>query len=73
MLTGAHVELRAVHRTRDGVIAEPSFRQASITMRAVVVQREQLTFHTTHDHAVGSHSLDSSHRTLGEVGELTRP
>lgn len=71
MLTGAHVELRAVHGTGDRVITEPSFGQPSIAMRAVVVEREQLPFHPTHDHAVGPHSVDSSHRTVGEVGEIT--
>lgn len=40
-------------------------------MRAVVVEHEQLPFHTTHDDAVGSHSVDSPHRTVGEIGEIT--
>jgi hypothetical protein len=52
VLAGPNVELRAVQRTRESVIAKPSFGQASLSVRAVVVEREQFALHATHDHTV---------------------
>lgn len=42
-------------------------------MRAVVVEGEELAFHPTHHHTVGSQPVDPPHRTVGEIGEIARP
>jgi hypothetical protein len=72
VLAGSHVELGAMQRTCDRVVTQSSVRQSSVTMRAIVVEGEQLALHTTHHHTVGSHTFDALHGALGEVGEITR-
>lgn len=70
MFAGSHVELRAVQRTRDGVLAQSSIGEASVTMRTIVVEGEQFTLHPAHHDAVRSDVIDSSHRTIGEIREV---
>jgi hypothetical protein len=73
VLSRSHVELRAVQWTRDRVVAQSPVRQTRIAMRTVVVEGEQLTFHSTHHHTVGSDAVDASHGTFGKIGEVARP
>ncbi len=53
-------------------MTKTAFREARVTMSAVVVHGKQLASHTAHHYTVITQTLDTSHMTIGKVGEIRR-
>lgn len=71
MLSGSNVELCAVERARQGMAPQAALGQESIAVRAVVVDSEELTVHSTHHDTVVSQPVDTSHPSIGQIVEIT--
>lgn len=53
-------------------MTKTAFRKARVTMSTVVVHGEQLVPHTAYHYTVITQTLDTSHMTIGKVGEIRR-
>jgi hypothetical protein len=73
VFAGSHVELRTMQWARQGMTSKPAFREASISMSAVVVDGEQFSPDAAHHHTVITQTVDASHLAVGEIVEISRP